>query len=112
MSLSDLRRKKAQELIVEMGQSDWRSRKARKSMAETMVFLIPHLNRVNDIFKSCKSCGRFNETFRSNGRPCTDWMKTCDELPEDCWRPVGAVLIWDCERIGCVERYRYGTTRG
>lgn len=103
MSLSSLRRKKAQELIVEMGKSDWRNRKARKSMAETMVLpILPHLNRVGDIPKSCKSCGRFKESFRSNGKPCddpADWMKTCDELPEDCWRPIGVVLIWDSERI-------------
>lgn len=51
---------------------------------------------------SCRLCGMFREEVQNFETTCglpDDWAKTRDDLPDDCWRPVGTVLIWDSERV-------------
>ena len=58
-----------------------------------------------DLPKSCHLCGGFKEAFRSD-KPYSElgdsYMRAyCSllDLPDDCWRPAGVVLIWDSDRI-------------
>jgi hypothetical protein len=52
---------------------------------------------------TCKSCGVMTQILLWGGKPCDDLpdgrQKMCRGLPVNCWRPEGAVFIWDSERV-------------
>lgn len=51
---------------------------------------------------SCRLCGMFREKDQSFKTTCglpDAWITGLRDLPDDCWRPVGTVLIWDSKRV-------------